>query len=95
MATSVQRWSALCEALLGKPATPAQMLHLGQSLSASIGVLGPGQFDLMTNTQKADYCIRHARKHFIQLVIDYDVQAAAAAAIAAVPDPNIEFADTP
>lgn len=91
MATRVQRWSALCEALLGKPATAAQLLRIGQGIAAKFGQAGVGQFNLMTNAQKADYCIAQARQHFLDMVRQNDLQVAANNAVASVPDPTVEF----
>lgn len=90
MATFVQRAQAIGDALLNGPATASQINRLGQALAYQSGMLG--EYNSMTQAQKAEFFIDRIRALCIGLVKRYDeymaAQAAMASAVAAV---DVEF----
>lgn len=91
MATYLQRWQALGEALLGQPATVEQLTRLGEAIAANSPMYSGQPYAEMTNAQKAEFCLKYARQHFIGLVKQHDNRTAMAAAAAAAAAVDVEF----
>lgn len=94
MATPIQRWQSIGDALLNQVATPAQLLRLGQAYAYS--TQQSNMFDAMTNTEKAQYCIDRTMAYATALVrkMDSDKASATAAATAGAAV-DTEFAPAP
>lgn len=94
MASFAQRAQAIGDALVNGTATAAQINHLGQALAHQAGMLG--EYNNMTQGQRAEFVVSRIRSMNIGLVKQYDeyvaAQAARASAAAAV---DVEFTETP
>lgn len=94
MATFSQRAQAIGDALVNGTATASQINHLGRALAHQCGMLG--EYNNMTQDQRAEFFISRMRSMSINLVKQYDeyvaAQSARASAAAAV---DVEFAETP
>lgn len=94
MATAAQRSQSIGDALLNRPATPAQINHLGQALAHQCGMLS--EYNNMTQAQRAEFFMNRMRALSVGLVKQYDeyvaAQTARAAATTAV---DAEFNETP
>ena len=95
MATYIQRWQALGEALLGKPATTAQLARLGDAIAASTPIMGGTPYAQMTNALKAEFCIKTMHRHCVGLVKRMDTLAAQATVDETVAAVDTEFAEAP
>lgn len=94
MATFAQRAQAIGDALLNGTATASQINHLGQALAHQCGMLG--EYNNMTQAQRAEFFVSRMRVLCIGLVKRYDeyiaAQTAMASAVAAV---DVEFTEQP
>lgn len=81
MATNLQRWNAICDALVNGAATDAQKLRLGRAVAARYGLIG--QFDSGTDAQKLELSVQGIRRMALNLVRDFEGSEAAEAAHAA------------
>lgn len=81
MATNLQRWTAICDAIVNGTATDNQKLRLGRALANKDGLLE--EFDAGTNSQKLTIAVQCARRHVINLVRAFESDGAGVAASAA------------
>ena len=95
MATHVQRWQAICNALLNQPATAAQMLRLGAALALAVPSHNAESYETMTNEQKAEFVLTHLRRYLVGFVKMQDQREAAAIAAAAAENIENEFPVAP
>lgn len=94
MATTVQRWQAIGDALLNRAATQSELTRLGLAIAKQ----GPdlAAYNAMSNSSKAEYVLAYLRRHLLHLVKDTEAATAVAQArdttAAAV---SADFAETP
>jgi hypothetical protein len=94
MATPIQRWQAIGDALLNKTATPSQLLRLGQAYAYN--TQQTDMFEAMTNTEKAQYCLDRTMMYAMAQIRKMDSEkAAATAAATAGAAVDTEFAPAP
>lgn len=90
MATNLQRWTAICDALVNGTATDAQKLRLGRAVASRDGMLE--QFDTGTNAQKLEISVQGVRRMALNLVRAFEgEQAGTAAHTAAVGQVGADF----
>lgn len=90
MATNVQRWQAICDALLNKTATAGQADRLAKSLCEQDGM--GAQYTAGTNEVKAGLALARIRNYAINTVKSTEASAAASvAAIAATATTDNDF----
>lgn len=78
MATPIQRWQSIGDALLNSAATQSQLLRLGQSFAYIAQELDA--FNAMTNNEKALYSLNAMLTHAKKQVRRMDSELAAATA---------------
>jgi hypothetical protein len=94
MATYVQRAQAIADALYNGVASPAMVNRIGLGIAASEG--RETEYGAMTNAQKAEFIVRHYRRHTIQLVSVRDERIASlSATTSAHAAVETEFAEAP
>jgi hypothetical protein len=71
MATGIERWTALCNALVNGPATVAQRTRLANALAHRYG--NPGKYAGMTNEEKAKEAMSWVRAMMVDIVHGHDV----------------------
>jgi hypothetical protein len=94
MATPVQRWQSIGDALLNGTATQTQLLRLGRSFAYL--AVETDLFNAMTNAQKAQYSLDALFMYLKKQVKRMDSEiAAATAATNATSAVDTEFAPVP
>lgn len=94
MATNIQRWQAIGDALLNRSATAAQLSKLGLAIASK----GPAMDEYMglTSNAKAGYALAHLRRHMLSMAKEYYRAAAVTQAVdntsASI---DAEFAEAP
>lgn len=91
MATNIQRAQAICDAIMNKTVTTAQMMRLGSALAQQAG--RSAEFDSATNDQKARFLVAQVRAFCVNTVIAAESSTAANAA-AAIRSPTSPTAST-
>jgi hypothetical protein len=81
MATNLQRWTAICDALVNGTATDAQKLRLGRAVAWKDGRLE--EFDAGTNAQKLEISVHGIQRLAVNLVRVFEGESAGSAAHAA------------
>lgn len=94
MATNVQRWQAICDALLNKTSTPAQSNRLAKALCEQDG--SGIAYEEGTNDVKAGMAMERIRKFAINSVKSTEATTAASlAALNAVANIDSDFQEGP
>lgn len=93
MATNIQRWQSIGDALLNRTATAAQLTRLGLAIAKQ----GPdiAAYNAMSSSEKAGYVLAYLRRHLLNLVKESEAATAVAAARdAAASGVNTDFAES-
>lgn len=94
MATNIQRWQAICDALLNKTSTQAQSSRLARALCEQYGSVFA--YDEANNDVKARLALDMLRKLAINCVKSTEsTQAASLAALSATANTDIDFQEGP